>query len=159
MKRNKIFKIGLILLAAGIITAGGVIYYMFNMPHRNIQSSKTDYAVKAGQLVIEYLSDPVTADNKYLVQNGDSRILEVSGEVASISEDYNNQKVILLKSKNDKAGVSCTFTHETNPSVSGVREGQNIIVKGVIRAGATYDEDLQMYENVILEKCDIVSKI
>jgi hypothetical protein len=159
MKRNKIIKIGFILLVAGVITAGGVIYYMFNMPHRNVQTSKTDYSVKAGQLVIEYLSDPVTANNKYLEQNGDSRILEVSGEVAAISEDYNNQKVVLLKSKNDKAGVSCTFTHETNDAVNGISEGNYIVVKGVIRAGASFDEDLQMYENVILEKCDIVSKI
>jgi hypothetical protein len=36
--------------------------------------------------------------------------------------------------------------------------GQAITVKGVIRSGASYDEDLEMYENVILEKSDIVKE-
>lgn len=158
MKTKKILKIGLVLLGIGIVTAAGIVYYMFNMPHRDVQSSSTDYVVEAGHLVIEYLTDPVAANEKYLDQEGDSKILEVSGTVASVSEDYNQQKVVLLKSDSDKAGVSCTFTHDTNTAAEGLVPGQKIVVKGVIRAGASYDEDLGMYENVILEKCDIVSK-
>ncbi len=158
MKLKKIIKIGLIVSGIGILTAGGIIYYMFNMPHRDVQASKTDYVVEAGQLVMEYLKDPGTANEKYLDQEGDSKILEVSGEIASITEDFNHQKVVLLMSDSDKAGVSCTFTRETNVSAEGLQPGQKVTVKGVIRAGASYDKDLGMYENVILEKCDIVSK-
>ena len=64
--------------------------------------------------------------------------------------------MILLKNADDKAGVSCTFTKETEASVAGVTVGQKIKVKGVIRSGASYDEDLELYENVILEKCDLI---
>ncbi len=159
MKLNKIIKIGLILFGTGVLVAGGIIYYMFNMPHRNVQSSDTDFILNAGQLVSEYLTDPATANEKYLDQEGESKILEVAGMVASISEDFNEQKVVLLKSASGKAGVSCTFTQATNASVNGLQAGQNIIVKGVIRAGASYDEDLGMYEHVIMEKCDLVKKM
>jgi RecG-like helicase len=132
---------------------------MFNMPHRDVQASKTDFILNSGQLIDEYLADPVSANGKYLDESGESKIFEISGQVASITEDFNQQKVVLIKSPEDKAGISCTFTHETNASVKSIREGQHIVVKGVIRSGASYDDDLQMYENVIMEKCDIVSKM
>jgi hypothetical protein len=159
MQRKTIIKTSLILVVVGTLTAAGIIYYMFNMPHRNVQASRTDYALEVSQLISEYLSDPAAANKKYLDESGDSKILEISGKVASITEDFNNQKVVLLKNRESKAGVSCTFTHETNSSLNGIQEGQQIKVKGVIRAGASYDEDLQMFENVIMEKCDLVSTI
>lgn len=159
MKRKKILKAVLILFGIGILTASGIIFYMFNMPHRDVQTSETDYVLNAGQLVAEYLLDPAAANDKYLDESGNSKILEVSGKVASVSEDFNAQKVVLLKSPENKAGISCTFTKETNDSLLDIEMGQNIIVKGVIRSGAGYDKDLQMYENVIMEKCDIVSRI
>jgi len=158
MKRKKIIKTVFILIGVGILTAGGVVYYMFNMPHRNVQASKTDYLLNAGQLVAEYLLDPAAANQKYLDESGESKILEISGTVASVSEDFNDQKVVLLKTPDNKAGISCTFTHQTNDSLKDIQKGQHITVKGVIRSGAAYDEDLEMYENVIMEKCDIVLK-
>ena len=159
MKRKTIIKTSLIIIVIGILTAAGTIFYMFNMPHRDVQASKTDYVLQASQLITEYLTDPLAANEKYLDESGESKILEISGLIASITEDFNDQKVVLLKSSENKAGVSCTFTHETNTSLNGIHEGQHIIVKGVIRAGASYDEDLQMYENVIMEKCDLITII
>ena len=63
----------------------------------------------------------------------------------------------MLKEKGDKAGVSATFTVETNHKISDLKIGEKITVKGVIRSGASYDEDLELYENVILEKSDLIS--
>jgi hypothetical protein len=104
------------------------------------------------------LANPTSANEKYLDEEGNSKILEISGIVAEITEDFNKQKVVLLKFASDNAGVSCTFTPETNASVSQIKIGETIVVKGVIRSGASYDKDLGMYENVIMEKCSIVSK-
>lgn len=156
--KKKIFKIALIVIGVGILIAGGIGFYMFNKPARDVQSTKTDYSYEASQIVNEYLTDPQKANDKYLDEEGNSKVLEISGTVAKISEDFNNQKVLLLKSADDKAGVSCTFTSETNSNISTVQVGDQITVKGVIRSGASYDEDLGMYENVIIEKSDIVSK-
>jgi len=155
--KKKILKIALIVIGGGILIAVGIVFYMLNKPARDVQNTKTDYSYEASQIVNEYLTDAQTANDKYLDEAGNSKVLEISGIVAKISEDFNNQKVLLLKSVNDKAGVSCTFTSETNSKTSTVKVGDQITIKGVIRSGASYDEDLGMYENVIIEKSDIVS--
>lgn len=155
--KKKIFKIILIVIGAGILIGGSIGYYMFYKPARDIQNTKTDFSYNASEIVTEYLTDAQKANDKYLDEEGNSKVLEISGIVAEISEDFNNQKVILLKSADAKAGVSCTFTSETNFNTLNVQIGDQITIKGVIRSGASYDEDLEMYENVILEKSDIVS--
>ncbi len=158
MKKKKIFKTIAIVGIVGLLIGGGIGLYMFNMPHRDVQSAKVDYSLTSTQIVAEYLSDKSTANRKYLSADGDSKILEITGEVNKISEDYDGQKVVLLKGNSDKAGVSATFTPETNKNLEDVKPGQIITVKGVIRSGASFDEDLDLYENVILEKSDVVRK-
>lgn len=154
--KKKLFRIAAITALAGLIIGGGAMLYMFNMPHRDIQSAKVDYSLTSTQIVSEYLSDKDAANEKYLAADGDSKILEVTGIISKISEDFNNQKVVLLKGNEDKAGVSAVFTAETNQNASNLKVGETITIKGVIRSGASYDDDLELYENVILEKSDIV---
>ncbi|MBN2263695.1 MAG: hypothetical protein JW735_12315 [Prolixibacteraceae bacterium] len=158
MKKKKIIRIGLIAVVAGIIIAGAVGFYMFNMPHRDVQSSKADFILNSSDIVAEYLGNKDAANQKYLAADGDSKILEVSGIVNKISEDFDGQKVVLLKSDGDKAGVIAAFTPETNANAEKLQVGELVTVKGVIRAGAAYDSDLELYENVILEKSDVVTK-
>lgn len=154
MKR-KIIKWSIIAILIGGIIAASYIYYLWNMPHRDVQNSPVDYELNASDIVSEYLKDPESADDKYLSEDGDSKILLVKGTVFSIEEDMDDQKVVLLKEEGDKAGVSCTFMGNTNDHLNVVQKGDVIKVKGVIRSGAGYDEDLELYENVIMEKCDI----
>ena len=156
MKKRKVIRIIAIIGIAGVLTSAGIGAYMFYKPHRDVQSAKADYILTSSQIVAEYLADNQAANQKYLAADGDSKILEISGEVNEISENFNGQKVVLLNGGKDKAGVSAIFTAETNDNLYGITIGQAIKVKGVIRSGASYDEDLEMYENVILEKSDIV---
>jgi len=158
MKRKKIIKIAAIIIIAGIVIGAGVGLYLFNMPKRDIQNAKTDYSVTSSVLVTEYLTDQKAANQKYLAADGESKILEVSGVVSKISENFNGQKVVLLKGQSDKAGVSATFSEESAGQVSAIQIGQTIRVKGVIRSGAAYDQDLGLYENVILEKSAIINE-
>ncbi len=158
MKKKKIIRIGIITAVAGIVIAGAVGLYMFNMPHRDVQSTEADFSLNSSEIVAEYLADASAANNKYLAADGDSKVLEVTGTVSKISEDFDGQKVVLLKAASDKAGVSATFTPETNANAEKLQVGQSITIKGVIRSGAAYDSDLELYENVILEKSDVVTK-
>lgn len=155
MNKKKFIKIGLILLVSGVVIGGSVVLYMFNMPHRDVQSAQTDMILTADDLVNEYLVDATTANNKYLDEEGESKILEITGTVFSIGEDFNGNTEILLKSPDGKAGVSCAFTPETNAKSDGLTIGQTVTIKGVIQSGAAFDADLEMYENVIMDKCDI----
>ena len=158
MKKKKVLKVIAILGVAGLLVGGGIGLYMFNKPHRDVQSADADYTLSTSEIVSEYLTDKDAANNKYLAADGDSKILEITGVVSKISEDFNGQKVVLLAGADAKAGVSATFTSETNSSLSNVQLDQTITIKGVIRSGASYDEDLEMYEHVLIEKSDIVLK-
>jgi hypothetical protein len=158
MKKRKVFRIIAIIGIAGLLVGGGVGLYMFNKPHRDVQSAQADYVLSSSQIVAEYLADYQAANQKYLAADGNSKILEISGEVNEISENFNGQKVVLLNGVKDRAGVSAIFTEETNDNLNGIKVGRTITVKGVIRSGASYDEDLEMYEHVILEKSDLVKE-
>jgi len=158
MNRKKTIRLALMIAGIGVIIAAAIAYYMFNQPHRDVQATKSDFGFTASEIVNEYLADSKKANDKYLDVEGESKVLEILGEVSAITEDFNKQKVVLLKSKADSAGVSCTFTAETNASVNQIKVGENITVKGVIRSGAAFDKDLGMYENVTMEKCSVVLK-
>jgi len=158
MKRKKIIKISLIVVLAILVVVGGTAFYLFNMPHRDVQKTKSDFSYTSNEIVAEYLKDPEAANQKYLDEEGESKIFEITGNVAEISTDFNGQTVVLLQSEGSPAGVSCTFPKDLEAATT-FEVGQSITVKGVIRAGAGYNEDLEMYENVILDKCSIITSI
>lgn len=151
-KKTKIILLSLLFL--GLI-GGGYVYYLWNMPHLDVQAQKADYFISAGDLVNEYLTNEKKANTKYLGEDGESKIIVISGTINNIDTDMNNQKVILLKDDNEKAGVNCTFMLSTNNNVSALKVGDKANIKGIIRSGASYDTDMEIYENVVLEKCDI----
>lgn len=151
-KKTKIILLSLLFL--GLI-GGGYVYYLWNMPHLDVQAQKADYFISAGDLVNEYLTNEKKANTKYLGEDGESKIIVISGTINNIDTDMNNQKVILLKDDNAKAGVNCTFMLSTNNNVSALKVGDKANIKGIIRSGASYDTDMEIYENVVLEKCDI----
>lgn len=146
------------VLFIGIFIAVAIALYMFNKPARDVQATATDFSYKSSEIVNEYLNDAKKANDKYLDEDGNSKVLEITGTVAKISEDFNKNIVILLKEENDKAGVSATFTPETNANASKVKVGDKVTIKGVIQSGASFDADLEMYENVIINKSDIITK-
>lgn len=156
--KNKFFKVTVWIALAGTIIAIGVGVYMFNMPHRDVVAQKADYSFQASDIVNEYLADATKSNQKYLDSEGESKILSITGTVAKIEDDLEGNKVVLLKSDSEKAGVSCTFTPETNAKVSSLKVGETTTIKGVIRSGASFDGDLDMYENVVVEKCDLESE-
>ena len=151
--KSKIIKIVL----AFVLIAIGVIAYLWFMPHRNVQSVDAFKTIDATELVNEFLVNKEKANTTYLdSEEGESKVLIVTGTVSKISKDQLGQYVLLLKKDADKMGVSCTFTLESNSQVAGIKIGDTVKVKGVIRSGAEYDEDLDLIENVIIEKSALI---
>lgn len=156
MKKKKTIRILALLTLTGLLIGGGIGLYLFNMPHRDVQSLKSDYSLTSTQIVSEYLTDKNAANQKYLAADGNSKILEITGVVSEITENYKGQKVVVLKAVGDPAGVRATFISKSDKNLAHIEFGQTITVKGVIRSGASYDEDLELFEHVILEKSDLV---
>ena len=152
MNKKKI--IGTIL--ALVLIGGGIVAFTIFQPHRSVENTKADHSYNASELVSEYLTDVNAANAKYLDEEGESNVFEIKGNVSTISEDYNGQTLVLLKTETDKAGVSCTFTTEQSSEAKTIALGTEIRIKGVIESGASYDEDLEMYENVIMDECTLL---
>jgi hypothetical protein len=157
-KKKKIVKIVLLTILFGAIIGGGIFLYLWNMPHIDVQAQKADFSVSTTSIVNEYLNNEKAANEKYLSDEGDSKIFIIKGTVKSKDTDMNNQVTVLLQEANDKAGVKCVFTAETNKNADALQRGQQTAIKGIIRSGAKYDGDLELYENVLLEKCDVVTE-
>lgn len=151
---NKIVKrVGLVILA--MIAIGlGALAFIYWQPHRDVQATETDYSLKSSNIVAEYLANSKLANEKYLDEEGESKVLEISGKVFLVEEDYEGKTVVLLKGDGEKAGVACTLINKPKSSID---VGSTLKIKGVIRSGASFDEDLDMYENVIMEECEILN--
>ncbi|QQR88021.1 MAG: hypothetical protein IPJ76_07350 [Flavobacteriales bacterium] len=147
---------GLIIAAIIGVTGGGYGFYLFNMPHRDVVATKADGEIDAQALVDEFLKDGTAANAKYLDTEGESKVLAVSGTVSSKETDLKGQTVVLLKAEGAEAGVRCSFTAETNTQADGLKTEDIVTIKGVIRAGASFDADLDLYEHAVLEKCSLV---
>jgi hypothetical protein len=156
MKKNKIIKIAGIIVIAALIIAIGTAYYMFNKPHRDVQHTQADYILTASELVAEYLNDAASANEKYLSSDGESKILELSGLIKEVSKNMKGETVILLLSAESLAGVSATLDASIEIIFEKLVIGKNITIKGVIRSGAIYDTDMEMYRNAVLDKCSII---
>lgn len=153
---NKYLKILLVLGSAGMLIGGPVGLYIYFLPHRDVQAAKTEVQISASGLVEEFLNDGTAATEKYMAADGDSKIIEVSGIISGISKDFSGQTVILLKSETDKAGVSCTLLPEAEAHLAHIKAGSLVTIKGVIRGGASYDADLELYENVLLAEAAFI---
>ena len=155
MKRKTIKKVGLFVIA-GILIAASVGAYMWFKPHRNVQATNAYATLTATNLTNEFSADADKANAKYLASDGNSKVLIVEGRVSNISTNQNGEKVIVLKDKTAKVGVSATFTKETSADADAVKEGDIIKIKGAITAGNRYDPGLDLYEHAILIQSDIV---
>jgi hypothetical protein len=142
----------LTVLAAAVIA----VVYLFNKPHRDVQSTKAFAVIQAKDLLTEFSADASKANAKYLSDDGNSKVIVVIGKVRSIAMNQRNEKVVLLKDASSKAGVSCTFTQTTSKEVEDIQVGDTIKVKGAIAAGNSYDADLDLYNDAVLVECTVI---
>lgn len=118
--KKKIILTGLVVSAFAIFGGGAFVFYLWNMPHRNVVSTQPDYALSASSFVSDYFADPGAANNKYLSDDGDSKIVVLSGSVESISQNQKGDQVILIKESGTPVGVAFTFTSETNATAAAL---------------------------------------
>jgi hypothetical protein len=98
--KKQTLRIFLWLFIFVIITGFLAIYYIFNMPHRNISKEKAVYTLDARQLISEFHKDEAAATSKYL-----DRTISVKGEIRSIRSLENHTIVFSLEDAME--GVSC----------------------------------------------------
>ena len=155
MKPKTLKIVGLVFIV-GVISAGSIGAYIWFKPHRDVQAVQVYAELKVKDLVNEFSTDAAKANAKYLSCDGNSKVLIVEGRVSNITTNQKGEKVIVLKDQGAKAGVSATFTLQTNSHIEFIKIGDAMKVKGAITAGNSYDADLDLYEHAILVQCDFV---
>lgn len=155
--RNKNFKNLLLFLVIGIILTVVLTNDIFGIAFKYVEAAKTDHIFPASEIVNDYLTDAKKSDEKYFEEEGYPKVLKISGTIAELYENFKGEKVVLLKAKNAKAGIIATFMDNSNLLVKDLESGDEIVVKGVIEAGAYFDTDLDKYEDVILDKSEMIS--
>jgi hypothetical protein len=142
--------------AAGILVGGGIFLYIWNMPHRDVQATEVDFTVSASEFVTEYLRDAKAANDKYLAEDGDSRVLVIQGKVVELDETISGNRIVILGSDNPNLGIKCTFLPNDHSQEVPIEIGAEVKIKGVVRAGPSYDEDLDLHEHGSLGDCALV---
>ncbi len=127
MTSKRTLRIVVWIFNLGLIIAFSSIYYVFNMPHRNLSTETASYTLKAADLITQFKKDDVEANKKYLNQ-----ALSVSGIVKSIRRLENHGIVISLEDAME--GVSCSVDSldvvKYKTKLSAIKEGSSASLKG-----------------------------
>jgi len=110
--------IGVILIG---LVVSGVIYMMYNKPHRNPESEKST-PISAIDLFRSFEEDEPLANKLYL-----DKVLEITGKVSEITANQNMTPIIVLETENLVFGVRCTMDH----AEVTVQAGEVVTLKGI----------------------------
>ncbi len=127
MTRKKVIRIVLWVFVIGLIAAFSSIYYVFNMPRRNLAKENAVYSLEAKQLISDFKKDEASSNAKYL-----DKAIAVTGEIKSIRTLDNHSMVFSLEDSME--GVSCTVDSADvvvySSKLSAVKIGSKAAFKG-----------------------------
>ncbi len=129
-----------------LILAGGIIgFYLYNKEGPDVNDAPT-IKVTATELYELFTKDSVSAKKNYAEQ-----ILEVAGEVSSVSKNQQGNLIILLKTNTSGASVNCTMEGPAGT----LENGNKISMKGICKGLGQGDADLGIAPDVYLTRCYI----
>ena len=122
--KKKIIRCGTFLLFSGLVVGGGVIYYLFNMSHKDVQAAALDFHFEARELVNEYLASAQMVNNKYALEERDFKIATAKGTIASNDMEMKQQDLVFLKEAAKQKSIECTFLENINVRVQHLKIGE-----------------------------------
>ncbi|MEO7446103.1 MAG: hypothetical protein ABIU55_11445 [Ferruginibacter sp.] len=143
MKRNtKLILLVIFILIAAAAFSG---YYYYNKGPVSVEG-RTGQKVKAENLYQEYLGNKETAQAKFSGQ-----VVSVTGRVASLDKNQNNETIILLDAGHKNARINCTMEQENITAMPG----STITIKGLCSGMGEGDADMGLVPDVYLTKAFI----
>ena len=142
---NKYLKIFLIIAALGVVIGGGAVYYIFNMPARDVQNEKPAFTISAETLYGDFSNDEESANLKYANQ-----VIQVTGIVVDkTTEDYQ----VSITLSDEMEGINCALDSasyvENKDFVEGINVGDEITLKGKC-------DGFDMIMGVVLTRCYVI---
>jgi hypothetical protein len=114
----------LLFLLVAILIAAGVAMYLWNKPHRTAEDEKPVATLTASELFTQFASDEVGTWAKYK-----DKVIQISGEVETISTDASGNTQVVMKTDTDMSTVSVTLMAGAKAPVQ--EAGTIIHVKGI----------------------------
>jgi hypothetical protein len=145
-KKTVLFSILGILLIASVIG-----YKMYNKKHFSVENATPVAEISATALHKTFSSDTTLANTKFIGDEVNQKVIQVTGEVSEIKKDQQGSTIILLKTGTDGAYINCTL--ELKPDSMAI--GKNTTIKGMC-TGYNYDAEMGIPGDVILTRCFII---
>ncbi len=133
-------KIILVIAAIGIVAAGGLAYWIFNKPHRDVSREK-GVLLTAQKLYDAFRTNEVAANKLYL-----DKTIELTGEVAEVTKNQDANIVVNFKTTDPLFVINCTF--KTDPGA--LAPGANITFKGIC-TGYIPDANVVINEGILVK--------
>ena len=130
-------KIAILVVILAVI-GGGVGYYMYNKPHKDVVAATPAYTLSSSELLTDFENNEAQANEKYLDQ-----VVQVTGEIRSIKKDPESPS-LTLETDSPISGVICQLEAGDVDKISGLNPGQTLTVKGICTG---------MLMDVVLVRC------
>jgi len=152
MRKRRLVFISLLFVLIGAVATA---FYLFFQPHRDIKNAEAEYVLSSEALVAEYLTDKAAADLKYLDEEGESAIVELTGRFLSAHAN-GPSTVIVLEGVAGKSDVHAHLSTGETVDIAAL-EGKQLRLKGVLISGPEFDADLELYTPLILRESSIIN--
>ena len=121
------------------------IYYILNMPHRNIEKEIPSYSLSVDEIFTDFNQNELSSNIKY-----GNKVVQVTGSIVEIS---NNDDQISIVLKDEMEGANClldpAMVCKDPDLISRLDIGNNITIKGKC-------DGFDMIMGVVLTQCFIV---
>jgi hypothetical protein len=139
---KKWIKVVLGVAVVGLIVGVSAVYYVFHMPHRNVEGEKPAFTVSAADLFNEFNTDETASTAKYANQ-----VIEVSGDVVEITKEGYQVSLVL---NDETEGVNCSLDSvsvvENKEIIDNLKNGDKVTIKGKC-------DGFDMIMGVVLTSC------
>ncbi len=146
-KTKKPILVGILGLA---LIAAFIGYKMYNKKHFSVEAATPAASLSAAELHNTFATDSATAQSKFIGDETNHKVIEVSGEVSAINTDQQQHTVIKLKTATDGAFINC----EMEGSAGSIKAGDHIVIKGICN-GYLFEADLGIPGDVNMNRCFI----
>lgn len=144
---KKFLIITLSIVGAGLLIGGGVVWYVFNKPQRNVEKEKPAFVMTAADLYAEYSSNEEAGNAKF-----SNKVIEVTGEIVEITPGENETSIVLL---DPMEGISCALDSiivaDNKEKIENLNIGDEITLKGKC-------DGIDMIMGVVLTRCYFAEK-
>ncbi len=142
----------LLLFLLIILLAGGFyVYHLYTAKVPSLTKINADISVSATDLVTAFENDSASANEKY-----PGKILSVNGIIKSIEEQSGT---VVLGDINQLTSVRCSMDSGFINKLLGLKEGEQVKIKGLCTGYIPDDSGLGLGADVVLNRCILEQNI